>query len=271
MDRTFIGYLRVSTRRQGESGLGLDAQRQAVATHVAGGCLLGEYVEVESGRKNDRPQLLAALAHAQVTGATLIIAKLDRLSRNVAPARAEDQAAGRKSKAPSSPRGASERGARIASSAQQRAGSMRVIGLVVLTAAMGLARNRRRQRRPHPAMTRTPATHHRRGSAGRRLRGSADRSRFLETVQKASRSASISRARSRRLSDRPRAKQAGKGLRPPTLAGKAQIFVICEAVGPRRRHQPPADARHCATPISEQTGWTAHAQPSDSSVRFLVG
>jgi hypothetical protein len=186
MDRTFIGYLRVSTRRQGESGLGLDAQRQAVATHVADGCLLGEYVEVESGRKNDRPQLLAALAHAQVTGATLIIAKLDRLSRNVAPARAEDQAAGRKSKAPSSPRGASERCARIASSAQQRAGSMRVIGLVVLTAAMGLARNRRRQRRPHPAMTRTPATHHRRGSAGRRLRGSADRSRFLETVQKAS-------------------------------------------------------------------------------------
>jgi DNA invertase Pin-like site-specific DNA recombinase len=79
----FVSYLRVSTTRQGESGLGLEAQRQAVACHVAGGCLLGEHLEVESGRKNDRPQLLAALAHAQATGATLIIAKLDRLARNV--------------------------------------------------------------------------------------------------------------------------------------------------------------------------------------------
>jgi DNA invertase Pin-like site-specific DNA recombinase len=79
----FVSYLRVSTTRQGDSGLGLEAQRQAVARHVAGGRLLAEYLEVESGRKNDRPQLLAALAHAQATGATLTIAKLDRLARNV--------------------------------------------------------------------------------------------------------------------------------------------------------------------------------------------
>jgi DNA invertase Pin-like site-specific DNA recombinase len=79
----FVSYLRVSTIRQGASGLGLEAQRLAVARHVAGGRLLAEYVEIESGRKNDRPHLLAALAHAQTTGATLIIAKLDRLARNV--------------------------------------------------------------------------------------------------------------------------------------------------------------------------------------------
>jgi hypothetical protein len=82
-DRVFVSYLRVSTKRQGESGLGLDAQRAAVAAHVAGGRLLAEYLEVESGRKNDRPQLAAALAHARATGSRLIIAKLDRLARNV--------------------------------------------------------------------------------------------------------------------------------------------------------------------------------------------
>lgn len=84
VDPVFVSYLRVSTRRQGESGLGLEAQRAAVARHVAGGRLLAEYLEVESGRKNDRPQLAAALAHARVTNATLIIAKLDRLARNIA-------------------------------------------------------------------------------------------------------------------------------------------------------------------------------------------
>ena len=73
----------MSTDRQGASGLGLEAQRQAVAGYVAGGRLLAEYLEIESGAKNDRPQLAAALAHAQATGATLIIAKLDRLARNV--------------------------------------------------------------------------------------------------------------------------------------------------------------------------------------------
>src|SRR5215207_6050100 len=81
----FTAYLRVSTARQGQSGLGLEAQRQSVAEHVNGhGVLLAEYVEIESGRRSDRPQLSAALAHARATGATLIVAKLDRLARNVA-------------------------------------------------------------------------------------------------------------------------------------------------------------------------------------------
>jgi DNA invertase Pin-like site-specific DNA recombinase len=83
VDRGFVSYLRVSTRRQGESGLGLEAQRSAVARHVGDGRLVGEYLEVESGAKSDRLQLAAALAHARVTNSILIIAKLDRLARNV--------------------------------------------------------------------------------------------------------------------------------------------------------------------------------------------
>jgi DNA invertase Pin-like site-specific DNA recombinase len=81
---TFISYLRVSTDRQGKSGLGIEAQREAVQTHLNGGDwrLLGEYVEVESGKNDTRPQLQAALDHAKVTGSTLVIAKLDRLSRD---------------------------------------------------------------------------------------------------------------------------------------------------------------------------------------------
>jgi len=83
----FVSYLRVSTTRQGASGLGLEAQRDAVSDHIrkAGpnAVLLREYVEVESGRKSERPQLQAALRHAKNTGAVLIIAKLDRLARNV--------------------------------------------------------------------------------------------------------------------------------------------------------------------------------------------
>jgi DNA invertase Pin-like site-specific DNA recombinase len=83
---TFISYLRVSTDRQGKSGLGLEAQREAILQYLDGDRweLLAEYVEVESGRRSDRPQLAKALHHAKVTGSTLIIAKLDRLSRNVA-------------------------------------------------------------------------------------------------------------------------------------------------------------------------------------------
>jgi DNA invertase Pin-like site-specific DNA recombinase len=67
-------------------GLGLEAQRKAVKDYLNGGAwqLLREYVEVESGKRNDRPQLATALAHANATGATVVIAKLDRLARNVA-------------------------------------------------------------------------------------------------------------------------------------------------------------------------------------------
>ena len=81
----YVTYLRVSTDRQGKSGLGLEAQRKAVADHVAGkGSIAAEFVEIESGKKNDRPQLARALAEAKRTGAVLLIAKLDRLARNVA-------------------------------------------------------------------------------------------------------------------------------------------------------------------------------------------
>lgn len=82
----FISYLRVSTERQGKSGLGLEAQQEAIMRYLNGGqwSLLGEYVEIESGKKNDRPQLNEALEACKRTGATLVIAKLDRLSRNMA-------------------------------------------------------------------------------------------------------------------------------------------------------------------------------------------
>ena len=81
----FVAYLRVSTDRQGKSGLGLEAQRKAVADHVADkGEIAAEYVEIESGKKNARPQLARALAEAKRIGAVLLIAKLDRLARNVA-------------------------------------------------------------------------------------------------------------------------------------------------------------------------------------------
>jgi len=81
----FVSYLRVSTDKQGRSGLGLEAQREAVASYLNGGRLTleAEYVETESGKRADRPKLKAALAHAKAIGATLIFAKLDRLTRNV--------------------------------------------------------------------------------------------------------------------------------------------------------------------------------------------
>ena len=82
----FIAYFRVSTARQGRSGLGLEAQRAAVVAYLNGGSweLLEEFTEVESGKRNDRPQLAAALTACRIHKATLIIAKLDRLARNVA-------------------------------------------------------------------------------------------------------------------------------------------------------------------------------------------
>src|SRR5882672_3202147 len=82
----FIGYLRVSTEKQGLSGLGIEAQRKAIEDYLNGGRweLLAEYVEIESGKRSDRPELAKALAQSKATGATLVIAKLDRLSRNVA-------------------------------------------------------------------------------------------------------------------------------------------------------------------------------------------
>lgn len=81
-----VTYLRVSTAAQGRSGLGLEAQRHAVEQFCRSrSCeVLAEYVEVESGKRSDRPALAKALHHAKVTGATLVIAKLDRLSRNAA-------------------------------------------------------------------------------------------------------------------------------------------------------------------------------------------
>jgi DNA invertase Pin-like site-specific DNA recombinase len=79
----YIAYLRVSTQKQGESGLGLDAQNAAIARHVGGQTVVATFTEVESGKRNDRPQLTAAIAEAKRSGATLVIAKLDRLARNV--------------------------------------------------------------------------------------------------------------------------------------------------------------------------------------------
>jgi DNA invertase Pin-like site-specific DNA recombinase len=78
----FIGYFRVSTVKQGESGLGLAAQRASVQAFVKGGELIAEYTEVESGKHDDRPELTSAIAHAKREGATLLVAKLDRLSRS---------------------------------------------------------------------------------------------------------------------------------------------------------------------------------------------
>jgi DNA invertase Pin-like site-specific DNA recombinase len=80
----YVAYYRVSTDKQGIKGLGMEAQREAVARFMAGkGDLAGQFIEVESGRKENRPQLQAALAECRKRRAVLVIAKLDRLARNV--------------------------------------------------------------------------------------------------------------------------------------------------------------------------------------------
>lgn len=83
--KKYIAYYRVSTNRQGQSGLGLEAQKAAVTQYLNGGDweILEEFTEVESGKKNNRPKLQEALAACKRLQATLIIAKLDRLARNV--------------------------------------------------------------------------------------------------------------------------------------------------------------------------------------------
>lgn len=82
----FISYYRVSTQKQGRSGLGFDAQKSAVEAYLSqhGGSELASFTEIESGKNNDRPQLQAALLRCRQTRATLLVAKLDRLSRNAA-------------------------------------------------------------------------------------------------------------------------------------------------------------------------------------------
>ena len=83
---TFIAYYRVSTDRQGQSGLGLEAQEDAVHNFAErnDGRIAATYREVETGKRTDRPELHKAIAHARRAKATLLVAKLDRLARNVA-------------------------------------------------------------------------------------------------------------------------------------------------------------------------------------------
>lgn len=80
-----VTYYRVSTKEQGRSGLGLEAQRASVVRYLSSvdATVLDEHVEIESGGKADRPELIRALRRCTLTGATLIVAKLDRLSRDV--------------------------------------------------------------------------------------------------------------------------------------------------------------------------------------------
>ncbi len=82
----FVAYFRVSTDRQGKSGLGLEAQRKSVLDYLDGGrwTLIAEFTEIESGKRNDRPELEKALAACKKQKSKLVIAKLDRLSRNLA-------------------------------------------------------------------------------------------------------------------------------------------------------------------------------------------
>ncbi len=84
-DKEYVAYYRVSTKKQGKSGLGLDAQRDTVQKFIKhnGNQIIAEFTEVESGKNDDRPELSKATEMAKEHDATLVIAKLDRLSRNV--------------------------------------------------------------------------------------------------------------------------------------------------------------------------------------------
>lgn len=80
----YVTYFRVSTTKQGNSGLGLEAQRAAVSAYIGpNDVIVGSHTEIESGRNCDRPELHKAMDYCRLTGATLLIAKLDRLSRRV--------------------------------------------------------------------------------------------------------------------------------------------------------------------------------------------
>jgi DNA invertase Pin-like site-specific DNA recombinase len=85
MKPRYVAYFRVSTQKQGRSGLGLDAQKQAVKDFLLqfGGELVAEYMEVESGKRIDRPEFTKAADYAELANATLLVAKLDRLSRDL--------------------------------------------------------------------------------------------------------------------------------------------------------------------------------------------
>ncbi|MDH8700929.1 DNA invertase Pin-like site-specific DNA recombinase [Dysgonomonadaceae bacterium PH5-43] len=82
--KTYIAYLRQSTSKQEQSGLGVEAQREIIHRHLKGATIISEFVETETGKRNDRPKLMEALAQCRKTGSILVCAKLDRLSRNVA-------------------------------------------------------------------------------------------------------------------------------------------------------------------------------------------
>jgi DNA invertase Pin-like site-specific DNA recombinase len=83
--KRLVAYYRVSTKGQERSGLGLEAQRTAVAEYArqTGGAVIAEYTETETGKTSDRPNLAEAIGHSRLSAATLVIAKLDRLARNV--------------------------------------------------------------------------------------------------------------------------------------------------------------------------------------------
>jgi len=82
-NKSFVAYYRVSTQRQGHSGLGLEAQRNSVLSFIGKRSLICEYKDIESGKNDFRPELLKAIEKSKETNSILVIAKLDRLSRNL--------------------------------------------------------------------------------------------------------------------------------------------------------------------------------------------